>query len=108
MGNNLLHRSRAAQRLPRRCCASAVTVVATVLLSLSGCSSKSANSPPAASITPANVSLTAAQRAKLQLYTVGPSKFRRTVEAVGTVDFDNDKATTVLEPFSGPSSRVLV
>jgi membrane fusion protein, heavy metal efflux system len=108
MGNNLLNRSRAAQSLPRRCCASAVTVVAAMLLSLSGCSSKSANNPPAASMTAANVRLTAAQLARLRLYTVAPSKFRKTVEAVGTVDFDNDQATTVLAPFSGPVSQLLV
>jgi len=108
MGNNLLHGFRAPQCLPGRRCTSALTVVAAVLLSLSGCSSKSDNHPPAASTVPANVRLTEAQRAKLQLYTVEPSKFRRTVEAVGTVDFDNDQATSVLAPFSGPVSQLLV
>jgi cobalt-zinc-cadmium efflux system membrane fusion protein len=36
------------------------------------------------------------------------SKFRRTVEASGVVDFDNDLATSVLAPISGPVSRLLV
>ena len=52
--------------------------------------------------------LTAAQRQSIQLYTVAPSKFRRTIETTGAVDFDNDQATGVLAPFSGPVSRLLV
>ena len=52
--------------------------------------------------------LTAAQRQHIQLYTVAPSRFRRTVETTAAVDFDNDQATSVLAPFSGPVSRLLV
>ena len=54
------------------------------------------------------MTLTAAQRQNIQLYTVAPSKFRKTIETTGTVDFDNDQATSVLAPFSGPVSRLLV
>ncbi len=55
-----------------------------------------------------NVTLTAAQRQNIHLYTVESSKFRKTIEATGAVDFDNDQATSVLAPFSGPVSRLLV
>ena len=41
----------------------------------------------------ANVRLTKAQRTHIQLYTVVPVAYRQTVEAPGTVDFDNDQAT---------------
>jgi cobalt-zinc-cadmium efflux system membrane fusion protein len=54
------------------------------------------------------VRLTAAQRQHIQLYSVAPSRFRRTIETTGAVDFDNDQATSVLAPFSGPVSRLLV
>ena len=54
------------------------------------------------------MTLTPAQRQHIQLYTVALSHFRKTVETTGTVDFDNDQATSVLAPFSGPVSRLLV
>jgi cobalt-zinc-cadmium efflux system membrane fusion protein len=59
-------------------------------------------------VTVTNVALTAAQRQKIQLYTVAPSKFHKTTETTGTIDFDNDQATSVLAPFGGPVSRLLV
>jgi cobalt-zinc-cadmium efflux system membrane fusion protein len=77
-----------------------------VALAVSGCGSKVDNSPPA--VTATNVRLTDAQRQHVQLYTVASSRFRRTIEATGAVDFDNDQATSVLAPFSGPVSRLLV
>jgi cobalt-zinc-cadmium efflux system membrane fusion protein len=55
-----------------------------------------------------NVVLTAAQREKIHLETIKPSTFRRTIEAAGTVDFDNDQATTILAPVSGPVLRLVV
>jgi membrane fusion protein, heavy metal efflux system len=73
-----------------------------------GCSSKPDDSAQAASVTASNVTLTAAQRQHIHLYTVAPSMFSKTVETTGTVDFDNDQATSVLAPFSGPVSRLLV
>src|SRR5262249_36099852 len=32
----------------------------------------------------------------------------RTIDTTGTVDFDNNQATTVLAPFSGPVARLVV
>jgi cobalt-zinc-cadmium efflux system membrane fusion protein len=95
---------------PMRCSpgfppAAAVAALAA-LLAFGGCSSKVDNTP--ATVTASNVRLTDAQRKSIQLYTVVPSRFRRTVETNAAVDFDNDQATSVLAPFSGPVARLLV
>jgi membrane fusion protein, heavy metal efflux system len=73
-----------------------------------GCSPKSDNAAPTSFAQAGNVTLTAAQRQKIRLYTVASSKFHETLETTGVVDFDNDQATSVLAPFSGPVSRLLV
>ncbi len=84
-----------------------VTVMAlAALLGVSGCSSKDA--PAAAVDTPHNVTLTAAQRQHIHLLTVARSSFHRSIETSGVVDFDHDRATQVLAPFSGPVTEVLV
>jgi cobalt-zinc-cadmium efflux system membrane fusion protein len=85
----------------------AIMAVATSLL-VSGCSPKSDSNMEEASVTVSNVTLTAAQRQQIQLCTVAVSKFHKTTETTGTVDFDNDQATSVLAPFGGPVSRLLV
>jgi cobalt-zinc-cadmium efflux system membrane fusion protein len=54
------------------------------------------------------VTLTAEQRQHVGLYTVARGSFQKAVEASGAVDFDNDQATGVIAPFSGPVSRLLV
>ncbi len=77
-------------------------------MSVSSCSSKTAGSPQSAGLTANNARLTPAQRQHVQLYSVVPSRFHRTVETTGVVDFDNDQATSVLAPFSGPVSQLLV
>jgi cobalt-zinc-cadmium efflux system membrane fusion protein len=84
----------------------ALTAMATITL-CAGCSSKNdASQAPFAKAS--NATLTPAQRQHIQLYTVENAKFRRTFEAAGAVDFDNDQATSVLAPFSGPVSRLVV
>lgn len=86
----------------------AATLAALALgVALSGCSAKGDHGEPVTP-DPNAVTLTAAQREHLRLYTIAPSKFHRTIEATGAVDFDNDQATGVLAPFSGPVSRLLV
>ena len=77
-------------------------------LALGGCSTNTDDVAHAATTTPHAVTMTAAQRAHLHLYTVAPSDYRRTVDTTGIVDFDNDRATSVLAPFSGPVARLLV
>jgi cobalt-zinc-cadmium efflux system membrane fusion protein len=78
------------------------------LLSLVGCSPKSDDAKRADAPTVSNVALTDAQRQHIRLFTVAASSFHKTIETTGTVDFDNDHATSVLAPFSGPVSRLLV
>ncbi len=74
---------------------------------LAACSAKTDSEPqPAATLH--NVTLTAAQRQHIRLYTVTLAKFHKTIDTTGAVDFDNDQATSVLAPFSGPVSRLLV
>jgi len=87
---------------------SLAVVALAAAVSFAGCSSKTENGAPASSVTASNVTLTAAQREKIHLYTVEPAKFRKVVETTGTVDFDHDQATTVLAPFGGPVSKLLV
>ncbi len=87
----------------------AVAVMAgTAVISTTGCSPKIDTSPQTSFATASNVTLTAAQRQSIHLYTVKPANFRQMTEATGVVDFDNDQATSVLAPFSGPVSRLLV
>jgi cobalt-zinc-cadmium efflux system membrane fusion protein len=80
---------------------------ALALSVLAGCSSAS-DEDNAAGNAVANVRLTKAQRSHVQLYTVVPVGYREKVEAPGTVDFDNDQATAVVSPFTGPVTRILV
>ncbi|HUH30886.1 MAG TPA: efflux RND transporter periplasmic adaptor subunit [Rhodanobacter sp.] len=87
----------------------AVVLVALITaLALGGCSSKADNVAPASATTPHEVTMTAAQRAHIRLYRVAASDYRRTIDTTGVVDFDNDRATSVLAPFSGPVARLLV
>ena len=80
-------------------------MAAGIVISCGGCSRKTDVEPQTSGNT---VMLTSAQRQNIHLYTVVPSKFHKTTEATGAVDFDNDQATSVLAPFSGPVSRLLV
>jgi membrane fusion protein, heavy metal efflux system len=92
-------------RFPLRSAQLAVAAAAAVLGG-SGCTSRVDNNLQ--TVTATNVRLTAAQRQSIHLYTVAPARFHRTIETTGAVDFDNDQATSVLAPFSGPVSRLLV
>ena len=73
---------------------------------LAGCSSSADESSATPAI--ANVRLTKAQLAHIHLYTVVPVGYRQKIEAPGTVDFDNDQATSVVSPFTGPVTRIFV
>ncbi|HEX4534919.1 MAG TPA: efflux RND transporter periplasmic adaptor subunit [Rhizomicrobium sp.] len=84
----------------------AAVVAITVALAAFGCSPKKDDAK--ASATPTNVTLTAQQQKNIHLYTIAPSRFHKTIETTGIVDFDNDQATSVVAPFSGPVTRLLV
>lgn len=83
-----------------------LALAAATALLVAGCSGKDHNTEakPAAG----GVSLTAAQRQHIRLLTIRPASFEGTVQTFGVVDFDNDQATTVLAPFGGPVTGILV
>lgn len=83
-------------------------IAVTSLASFTGCSAKKDGDAQTPFLTASNVTLTAAQREKIHFYTVAPTKFHKTTETTGAVDFDNDQATSVLAPFGGPVSKMLV
>jgi len=85
----------------------AITAAAVAAAVFAGCSPK-ADSSAAAPVAAGNVTVTAAQRARLHIQTIRLASFHRTIETTGTVGFDSDRATTVLAPISGPASRLLV
>ena len=77
------------------------------LVALTACSPKPA-ADAQASVTPTTVKLTAAQRRHIGIFTVSHAAFSKTIDAPGVVDFDNDQATSVIAPFSGPVTQILV
>jgi cobalt-zinc-cadmium efflux system membrane fusion protein len=73
---------------------------------LGGCSGKTQILQSSA--TPRNVTLTREQQQSIHSVTVEPSQYRTTITTTGVVDFNHDRATDVLAPFSGPVTEVLV
>lgn len=84
----------------------ALAALTTMLLASCSPTADPGAAPPVAG--PRNATLTPAQMKNIRLYTVETSKYHKTTEAMGAVDFDNDRATSVLAPFSGPVSRLVV
>ncbi len=77
-----------------------------VFASLAGCSGKSPQQQ--SSTTPHNVTLTKAQQKSIHIDTVEPAQYRTTITTTGIVDFDRNRATDILAPFSGAVTKVLV
>jgi len=73
---------------------------------LAGCSGKPATQE--SSTTPHNVTLTKEQQQRIHVYTVEPSQYRDEITTTGVVDFDHNRSTDVLAPFSGPVTKLLV
>src|SRR5581483_4699337 len=96
-----------AVKAPCRAVHARVLLLALAASLLVGCS-RSAAPKPDPSPGADGVSLTQEQRTPVNLYKVTPLRYQRTVDASGVVDFDNDQSTSVLAPFSGPVSRLLV
>ncbi len=88
----------------------AILVLDALLAGLAGMAAPSpaAEAAPDRAAVATNITLTAAQRQKLHTETIKPAKFHRTVETTGTVSFNNDRATTILAPVSGPVTRLAV
>jgi cobalt-zinc-cadmium efflux system membrane fusion protein len=106
MANSAAIDSRAGTDRPTAAWALTAAAVLAVCLAGAGCSDKTDTVPAAAAND--NVRLTPEQRQNVRLFTVVSAKFHRNTETTGVVDFDNDQATSVLAPFSGPVSRLLV
>ena len=84
-----------------------LAALGALLLLLAGCSSSPEDNSATANVV-ANVKLTKAQLQHIQLYTVVPVGYRQRIEAPGTVDYDNNQATSVVSPFTGPVTRIFV
>lgn len=97
---NRSHRRRQSLR------AASVGVGLSFLTILVGCSSK----PPAqsSSTTPHDVTLTTAQRQRIHVDLVEAESYAPKVTTTGVVDFDRNRAVSVLAPFSGLVTQVLV
>jgi membrane fusion protein, heavy metal efflux system len=88
----------------------AALLAGALAMAVAACSPDAAGeqAQEAEAVAPANLTLTPEQRQHISLVTVAPSTFRRTIETTGVVDFDGDQATSLLAPFSGPVTRLLV
>ncbi|HEX3844947.1 MAG TPA: efflux RND transporter periplasmic adaptor subunit [Steroidobacteraceae bacterium] len=83
------------------------TCITLALASLAGCSAAAPDANSQAS-TPQNVTLTSAQRTSIHLLTVAPAAYHTSITTTAVVDFDHDRSTPVLAPFSGPVTHVRV
>jgi len=83
-----------------------IAATALLVLALAGCSGK----PPQqqSSTTPHNVTLTKTQQNSIHVVTVATTQYHTTITTTGVVDFDHDRATDILAPFSGAVTKVLV
>jgi cobalt-zinc-cadmium efflux system membrane fusion protein len=97
-----------ASRIRFRQAISIAVVALAAVVSSTACTPKGDDKSQTPAVTASNVTLTPAQRGNIHLYAVQPAKYRKTIETTGAVEFDNDQATSVLAPFSGPVSRLLV
>src|SRR6185437_14096505 len=103
MGRRMTSRSPLAARgrKARLLCACAAALAVTLI----GCSPKSDAEKPN---TASNVTLTDAQRQHIRMFTVASASYRKSIDTTGVVDFDNDQATSVMAPISGPVTRLFV
>ncbi len=109
MKNDFLGAMPASARARRWSRALALGVLAASGATLvAGCSRAPDDTAGAAPPAARNVTLTTAQRQHLRLQTVAPGAFHTRVQATGRVDFDNERATSVVAPFTGPVTRLLV
>jgi len=87
---------------------SPVRAIAALLCAVALVASCGPDNSQKASRTPSNVMLTDAQLKHIRIYTAQVSRFHKSLDVDGVVDFDNDHATSVIAPMSGPVSRLLV
>jgi cobalt-zinc-cadmium efflux system membrane fusion protein len=76
-------------------------------LAAAACSRRPSAEEASAAPPRAGVTLTADQREKIAVEAVREEPFRRTIEAAGTVAFDQTASTQVVSGISGPVARIL-
>jgi cobalt-zinc-cadmium efflux system membrane fusion protein len=86
---------------------------ARVAVALLACSALAAcgGAPAKDEDAPANateLTLPAAQQARVRTQVVAPMPYNSTIQTTGTVAFDGDQSTAVLAPISGPVTRIVV
>lgn len=85
-----------------------LTLAGAALASLLACSSKRPQAePPAPEGTARGFRVAAEQRSRLAVTEVHEAEFHKTVEATGTVAFNQNASTQVIAPISGPVARIL-
>jgi membrane fusion protein, heavy metal efflux system len=84
----------------------AALLASAVTVTIAACGGRDGGHPPVDQAPPGTV--TAAQRARLELAPVTSRSFRPATEVSGTVAFNGDLSTQVLAPISGPVARILV
>ncbi|HET9986362.1 MAG TPA: efflux RND transporter periplasmic adaptor subunit [Longimicrobiales bacterium] len=77
-------------------------------LALAGCSKTAESDAAPATTSAGDITLPAAQRARVHSLTLASTPYAATVQTTGTVAFDGDQSTQVLAPISGPATRILV
>ncbi|HLX11059.1 MAG TPA: efflux RND transporter periplasmic adaptor subunit [Thermoanaerobaculia bacterium] len=84
-------------------------LAAGLALALGGCHSGATEQPPPPPNPHAGeVRLTPEQRRHLRTEPAARTEFLRTIEATGTVAFDQNRSTQILAPISGPVTKLLV
>ena len=86
--------------------ARALAAAGLIILVASACSRRQETPAPAAP-SPAGSALTAEQRTRLRVETLHDAPFQPTIEATGTVAFDQTASTQVIAAISGPVVRIL-
>ncbi len=104
--------TRCNQRAARAAAGSLLGVVACSAVACGGTDrSATSASPPASSPArsrAAGFAVTPAQRARLHIVSVQPTRYQPVVQTTGTVAFNGDRSTPVLSDVSGPALRIFV
>jgi cobalt-zinc-cadmium efflux system membrane fusion protein len=77
-------------------------------VTMAGCSGGRQDASDTAKVSAHDVTLSAEQRQHIRLQTVALGSFHPAIETTGRVDFDNERATSVIAPFTGPVVRLRV
>ncbi|MGA7616698.1 MAG: efflux RND transporter periplasmic adaptor subunit [Thermoanaerobaculia bacterium] len=85
-----------------------LSVAALLILPMAGCQGSDQAAPVPANDPSDAIRLTPEQVRGIRTAPVELTSFHRTIEATGTVAFDQNRSTEVLAPISGPVSKILV